>query len=164
MSEKQPQPKLGEMLLGFDGGGATAQTDAGREAQRLLRQDRRRITVAAVIAAMLWLAAATLVFFLLYAFYHEMVLPRVRSLEAGTYRRLEPPTHEDDVKRARHDILVIRRVVFILSAALASVTAAALTTIALIVMVRQATLRQISSSLRAVVEHLNRTAGQRPAG
>src|SRR5688500_1012666 len=118
MSEKQTEPRLGEMLLALARGGgaaATAQRDAGRQAQRVLRQDRRRITIAAVIAGALWLVAAALVFFLLYAFYHEMVLPRVRSLDAGTYRRTEPPTHEDDVKKARHDILVIRKVVIILS-------------------------------------------------
>jgi len=164
MVEKQPEPKLGEMLLGLDSAASTPQTHAGREAERVLRQDRHRITVAAIVAGALWLVAAALVFFLLYAFYHEVVLPQIRSLEAGTYRRAGPPTNEDAVKKARHDVEVIRKVVIILSAALASVTAAALTTIVLIVMVRQATLRQISSSLRAVVEHLNRTVNQRSVG
>lgn len=163
MVEKQPESKLSEVLLRLDSPAPAPPTDAGREAQRVLRQDRRRITIAALAAGALWLVAAALVFFLLYAFYHELVLPRVRSLDAGTYRNSAPPTHEEAVKKARHDILVIRNVVFILGAALASVTAAALTTIALIVLVRQATLRQISSSLRAVVEHLNQTANQRSA-
>src|SRR6188474_1165588 len=152
MAEKQPT--LGDMLLGLE---HPAAATPGDQANQMLRQDRRRIVIMTAVTGVLWLAAATLVFWLLYTLYWDL-MPKVEVLAAGAMHPGQPLSDEQKVMMARHNVVVMRAVIVVLSIGMGIVTVAAMTTIGLIVMVRQATLRQISSSLRAVVEHLNRAA------
>jgi hypothetical protein len=144
------QPQLSDLLVGFDHPGAL---DGPGEVQRILRRDRKRITAGTIVTAFIWLAGAALLLRLLYGLYWD-VFPKMDVLAVGAMHPGEPLTDQQRALMARSMVDALRYVVIILSVAVGIVTAAAFSTVALVMAARHTTLRQISISLRAVVEQI----------
>lgn len=142
MTEKE----LGKALLTLDATPKPSDLDPRQLARNIVHRDRRRIRLLAGVAGTFWIAATGGVVWLA-TMYFVMVEPRLNAYAAG---RAQLETDWKDWARAG-DIAARSLLV-----CLAALLLAAISTVVLILLSRNATLRQINASLSELSELVKR--------
>lgn len=145
--------EIGKSLLDRDAGMSAGAADARQMAGNILRQERGRIRLLAGLAILLWLVAAAGVFFVIYvAAWH--IFPKQQQLMRSATLGNLPAERIVAIQSVHfHAIELCTRVI---AAAFVALTLAALCTVLLVLISRQATLRQIHNQLSIISEQLKR--------
>jgi ABC-type phosphate transport system permease subunit len=137
--------ELGKALLKLDTTPKLSDLDPRQLARNIVQRDRRRIRLLAGLATVFWvLAAAGMVW--LVSFYMIQVAPRLRAYAAG---RMQLENDWNDWARAG-DLAAKSLLLF-----LVALLVAAISTVLLILLSRQVTLRQINASLIELSDRLS---------
>lgn len=146
MNEKE----LGEALLGQTPAPPSAPADTRALTRRILARDRGRVRLLTGLIVVLWAVSAALIFALLYRFL-TLFPKHEHAILTADHSQLSPA-------ELRHmqqmQFLVVGKVIRIVVFSVASLTLAALGTVALVFVSRSATLRQVNASLAEIAEQL----------
>jgi hypothetical protein len=144
MDDREP----GRALLGLEGAEPAVAPEVRRQVEQILRRDRRRVRLLAALAVSLWAAASAGVFLISYVFFTAL-LPKLQAY----YRR---PEEHAGRWAEQGDIWAVigQGIAWVVTASFAALLAAAVSTVALVLTSRRATLRQINASLAGISEQL----------
>lgn len=155
MSDKD----LGKALLQVNALGLAGVADARQQTWQVLERDRRRVRLWIGVTVVLWLLAALWIVFVLVTF--GLLLPMQAKLlqdpDKVEQRFSNDPEKAKAAARLREPVmmhLILQKLVINITAAVAVLTLAALSTLFLVLASRRATLRQVNASLLEISEQL----------
>jgi hypothetical protein len=145
MSDKD----IGRALLNV--GAPAGARDPRQLTQQVLGRQRRRVRLLAALSTLLWLLAAAGVFFVVYAVLWHLV-PKHQKLMRDTALGNVPAERLVELQALHFQAVEICALV--IAASFAALTLGALSTVALVLVSRRATLQQINTSLAEISEQL----------
>jgi cell division protein FtsL len=147
---------IGKGLLNLNTDAPRSAADERQLARKVLQRDRRRVWLLAAMAVLLWLVAAASVFFVVYvAIFH--LYPKQHQLMRD-YALGDLPVQQMIEIQSLH-FRTVEICTLVVSAAFVAATLAAVCTVLLVLVSRQATMRQINAGLAEIFEELHE---QRP--
>src|SRR5262245_34744422 len=152
MNEKE----LGRVLMTLDASNLAGVPDAKQQTWRVLERDRRRVGWVTAITLVTWLLGVALVIWVIAAAW--FIMPKHAKLMMDIRQgKIEASTREDVAAFHQKSTIMMALAT---AGAVGVLAIAALVTLLLIRVSRQATLRQVNASLLAISEQLRQ---QRPA-
>jgi hypothetical protein len=147
MSEKE----LGKALLQSDAGASSASLDPRALAERVLRRDRRRVSLLTGLTLFLWLLAAAGIGLVLYGFYWHWIPKQMQLMKHTAEGVVDADTR---VRVEQFHVDIVAKAVAVMAISVAILGVATLCTVLLVFASRRATLRQVNASLLEISEQL----------
>ena len=143
--------EIGKGLVNLNPDARRSEVDERQLARKILQRDRRRVWLLAGVAVLLWLVAAACVFFVVYvAIFH--LYPKQHKLMRDHAIGNLPAQQVIEIQSLHFRVVEICTLV--IAAALVAATLAAVCTVLLVLVSRQATMRQINMSLVQLFKEL----------
>jgi hypothetical protein len=151
--------ELGRVLLQLDAGDLAGVPDARQPTWRVLERDRRRVRLVTGMTLVTWLAGLGLVLWALVA--AGLLMPKHAKLMTDIRQGQIDPATRDQVAAYHQQVAMMLTVG--VGWGVAVLAMAALCTLLLVRVSRQATLRQLNASLLAISEQLQRLQPTAPS-
>jgi hypothetical protein len=143
--------EIGKGLLNLNSEAARSEVDERHLARKTLQRDRRRVWLLAAAAVVLWLVAAASVFFVVYAAIFHLY-PKQQQLMRDHAMGNLPVQQVIEIQSLHFRVVEIYTLV--IAAAFVAATLAAVCTVLLVLVSRQATMHQINISLEELFKEL----------